>query len=321
MLSLEAPAVAVLWTLALARLNDLPVLPGVLPGLGLAVWIIYVADRLLDTLSLPPDALSLRHRFHQRHRGWLAAAVGLALAGLIWLAFWVVPAGLLVLSLTLLLPVALYLAFYSGAAPRVRLWLTHAGVFLLLLVVNALPLALAVKMTVSLALLGGYVWFMRRAGQEGAAPWLRKEVAAGLLFALGCTTWNRFHQLGQSGPDGWVETLVLALLFSANLAVITRHEEGDRRGSEAAGPTLLASGLLLAAAAAAALQGWLPERLLSLALAALAGLTALGLLWRCRRALSAEAFRVWADLAVLLPALLLLLLTWLRAATAAACCP
>ena len=48
LLSLEAPLVAVAWTWGLAKLHQMSIMPGVLPGLGLCVWIVYVLDRVLD---------------------------------------------------------------------------------------------------------------------------------------------------------------------------------------------------------------------------------------------------------------------------------
>ncbi|GAA5482296.1 hypothetical protein Hsar01_01514 [Haloferula sargassicola] len=56
-------------------------------SLALAVWIIYVVDRLLDARFRPPDdpLLGPQHRFHQRHRGWFASGLLVASAALLWL--------------------------------------------------------------------------------------------------------------------------------------------------------------------------------------------------------------------------------------------
>jgi hypothetical protein len=96
LLSLDAPTVAALWTVFLARNVHLN-LPWTAPAaMFLAVWMIYVADRLLDSRSLMSGnwqtgapatgnatGLEARHRFHHRHRGGFltgiaAAAVALA---------------------------------------------------------------------------------------------------------------------------------------------------------------------------------------------------------------------------------------------------
>jgi hypothetical protein len=99
LLSLDAPTIATLWTVFLARSVHLT-LPWTAPAaMFLAVWMVYVADRLLDSRSLMPgnwqtgtlvtgNALGLetRHRFHHRHRGGFLtgiAAAAIALATLL----------------------------------------------------------------------------------------------------------------------------------------------------------------------------------------------------------------------------------------------
>jgi hypothetical protein len=74
LLSLDAPSVAALWTLFLARSVGLK-LPWVGPAaMFVAVWMIYAGDRLLDARGLDSaplscDGLEERHRFHYAHRG------------------------------------------------------------------------------------------------------------------------------------------------------------------------------------------------------------------------------------------------------------
>jgi hypothetical protein len=88
LLSLDAPMVAVVWTMFTARMTHtaVPVATGV--AMGLAVWLLYAADRLLDTRALDPlgepGEFEARHFFHHRHRaafgvGMAIATVGLAL--------------------------------------------------------------------------------------------------------------------------------------------------------------------------------------------------------------------------------------------------
>lgn len=88
LLSLDAPTVAVVWTIFIARCAGVA-LPWRGPlAMFVAVWMLYAADRLLDARpqhdgSQPPD-LEERHRFHHRHRtaflGWIAAASGVLAA-------------------------------------------------------------------------------------------------------------------------------------------------------------------------------------------------------------------------------------------------
>ena len=71
LLSLDAPLVAVVWLYLFVRTWRLGYLPWeAYVTLGLAVWVIYVADRLLDVALRggTPETLESRHRFHHDHR-------------------------------------------------------------------------------------------------------------------------------------------------------------------------------------------------------------------------------------------------------------
>lgn len=312
MLSLEAPLVAVLWLVALARLDGFAIMPGVLPGLAAAVWGIYILDRLLDSWPLPADRLDVRHQFYRRWRWPLALVVLPATAAyVIWLSLWVVPAGLLYYSVIQLIPIGLYLLLYSLSSAIWRRRLLLGCLFLLLLFFNALPLSFELRVIVSLLVAGGGLTLLSLNVHEGVSRMFRKETAAGLLFAVGCTTWTRFLSMGSSWQPVWGELLILALLFIANLMLISAQEMQHARGQK--GPlacaTVTGGILALLGAAVAIWQGHLPATLMPLALGALAGLAGLEVLRRKGSRLSPEAFRVWADLAVALPPVGLLL--WL----------
>lgn len=79
LLSLDAPLVAVAWLYVFAKTWCLGYHPWeAYLTLGLGVWVIYVADRLLDVSLLggTPEHLELRHQFHRDHRrGFSIAAV------------------------------------------------------------------------------------------------------------------------------------------------------------------------------------------------------------------------------------------------------
>ncbi len=81
LLSLDAPTVAALWTLFIARCSHL-ILPWTAPAaMFVAVWMIYAADRLLDARLLdahPNPDLEARHRFHHRYRTTFLAFIVLA---------------------------------------------------------------------------------------------------------------------------------------------------------------------------------------------------------------------------------------------------
>ncbi|SKB03517.1 hypothetical protein SAMN02745166_03830 [Prosthecobacter debontii] len=319
-LSLEAPLVAVLWLLGISRLDHLQIMPGVVPGLGFSVWFIYLADRVLDTFGVPESALSLRHRFYRRWRWALVFIVMPAVAVyLAWLGLWVVPARLLTNSVLQLFPIGVYLILYSVASSQVRLRLLQAGLVLLLFAINALPFQENLKLVLSLIIAGAAVLLMTLRLHEQIERFFRKEVAAGILFALGCTTWSRFHDFGSTSVESWAAVLLLALLFTCNLALITAREAGPRADLRAHG-TLISSLVIVAFTLIAVPLGYVPANLLPLSSAVAVGLLGLKILWFNRQRLSAEAFRVWADVVVALPALATLVWPTSSAGGSAPCC-
>ena len=82
LLSLDAPTVATVWTIFVARTWRLALPASVPCAMFLAVWAIYAADRLLDARRRQ-EGLEARHRFHGRHRRLFQAALGVAATGLI----------------------------------------------------------------------------------------------------------------------------------------------------------------------------------------------------------------------------------------------
>jgi hypothetical protein len=81
LLSLDAPAVATLWTWFIARTNHVPLRISSLIAMAAAVWTLYAADRLLDAQSPGNDALEARHYFHLEHR--TAFMFGIAAASIL----------------------------------------------------------------------------------------------------------------------------------------------------------------------------------------------------------------------------------------------
>lgn len=87
LLSLDAPAVALAWLCLLSKCWAMYHPAVVYWVLGLAVWAVYVIDRVFDATvrGLDRDQLEERHRFHLEHRKWLvsvALCAGLLATGL-----------------------------------------------------------------------------------------------------------------------------------------------------------------------------------------------------------------------------------------------
>jgi len=71
LLSLDAPVIALVWQNFLSRCYPTEIHATGRAVLGLTVWAIYLADRILD-VRLPATALeSIRHRFYRRHRAFV----------------------------------------------------------------------------------------------------------------------------------------------------------------------------------------------------------------------------------------------------------
>jgi hypothetical protein len=309
-LSLEAPVVAVLWQAALAHAHGVRLTPMLGAGLALACWVIYVLDRTLDTLGVAdPATLDLRHAFYHRHRRvLLLGVVPPALLLLGWMALCVIPEGVLWQALGLALLVALYLAGWSSAASRVSrdVFVACAGLGGILLIAR-LPVGGGQRFMFSLLVLGAMVLSFLRQLDVHAGGVLPKESGAALLFAIGCTTSTRFFAMPETLAQPVAECLLLALLFACNLHGISRREAGVRPDAGhvrlVACAFLFTLGLLLCARQG----GPLEPGLRGPAWAALGALGLYALLYATRRRWSVDAYRVLADVVLIVP----LPLAWL----------
>jgi hypothetical protein len=130
-LSLEAPLVAVLWQMGLAKAHGLHLMPMVHVGLGLVVWIIYVLDRLWDTFRQPKAELDVRHAFYRRHRVLsMALLMPLALAAAAWIALKEIPEGILWQAVSIAVFVALYFFIYVARIAPALMPRPHAAALL-----------------------------------------------------------------------------------------------------------------------------------------------------------------------------------------------
>ena len=83
LLSLDAPAVAIVWLLMFQKIWVQYLSWGYHASLFLAVWGIYILDRILDVKMLAPGdpRLGPRHEFHERHAKVMACVAVAALIG------------------------------------------------------------------------------------------------------------------------------------------------------------------------------------------------------------------------------------------------
>lgn len=189
LLSLDAPSVAAVWTIAIASAVGLH-LPWTSPAaMFVAVWMLYAADRLLDARPLPggqsPPELEDRHRFHHRHRRTFLILIAISAGVLVALLRSIDPHAMRIYSLLATLLGAWFLIIHarplpSDGAHRLPKELAvgiffPAAVFiptvahLPQLRLDLLPIALLLAATCSLNCLYLYAW--EHPGQRTQAHW------------------------------------------------------------------------------------------------------------------------------------------------------
>ncbi|HVC46717.1 MAG TPA: hypothetical protein VND90_05680 [Terracidiphilus sp.] len=300
LLSLDAPTVAVVWSLAFAWAAgvSLPLWVPVL--LALVTWSVYIFDRLLDARAGLRahrfSQLRLRHTFHWRHRRiLLPLAIVSALAA----------AAILVVSLPSFarapdsVLAAATLAYFSGVHSRRRA-----------------PARLG-RDQLGRARLGRVRPGRTLLGRDQLAPLLSKEFLVGLLFTVGCAvpafTRLRILAASASAPFAALQFAAMLACFVAlawlNCHAIARWEARPAQHRAQIMPRTgipLRSGILaLAALLLATLVGPANPRFAILLTAAACSALFLALLDRNRRRLTPLALRAAADLVLLAPALLL----------------
>lgn len=206
-LSLDAPLVAVVWQALLAQSFMLPLRPAARLVLGLTVWAIYLADRILDVRTPPAGPESARHQFYRRHP-WLAA-------------------GLLLLVLALD-----FLVILSELSPQVvrHGLIASLGVGFYLLVFHARRLALPIPKELAVALLFTAGTFVVAATWAPSPTVILLAPAASFfllcaanLIAIECWEWRELRV--EPAPHPLVRALGQAyLLWVPALALLSLAE-------------------------------------------------------------------------------------------------
>jgi len=266
--SLDAPTVALVWSLAFAWAAGVT-LPRWIPALqALAVWSAYMGDRLLDARSAlraaQPHQLRERHLFHWRHRRiFVPLAVASACVCALIVLF-LMPAGARVRNSILAVAALLYFTrvHFSSAETPFRPWL----------------------------------------------PLITKELLVGLLFTAGCVlpSLSRARTANPSIHSIW--PLAGAALFFALLAWHNCHSiecwESSPTHSHRSRIFIHAAFLACAGLLLALILGPLQPRAAALVACGAASALLLALLDRSRSRLTPVALRAGADLVLLTPALL-----------------
>lgn len=280
----------------------------------MAVWLIYVVDRVLDGFSMQKaSGLSARHAFYRRHR-WLCVTVVIpaGTASLLWLGLTEVPAGIFWRGVALGFLVGLYLLHYAARGHRPiyiigNILACAVGGLMLYVVPVPLPFKFLYG-TVLVALLGVAI-----GGNLGTGfRIMPKEVVCGYLFAIGCSLGVNFFSGDQQAHPFSAETIMLAVLCTLNCIAISCYERRANFHPDPNGitqtwphvvrlyPLLL---LMLAGTVCWGLSRGMPLSLLAFSVAVLFSTVLLGVVHHFARRIKPELSHVLADAAIAVPVL------------------
>lgn len=316
-LSLDAPCVAVLWQAALAHCYSVKLLPGAQITLFLAVWLIYMVDRLLDSVGSVPDArLSVRHAFYRRNRRLFALVVlpvVVVLLGL--LSFLTIPAAVMLRGASLSFVVAIYLLHFAAWKHRAiyvtgNVLVCAVGLAILWWV----PLPLNFQLGMSGVLFGMFAVALNPRW-HGVFRIVPKEMICGYLFAVGCSLSVSFYTMDFNAGPLSLDVMLMALLFALNCVAIACYERKTDAATDPNSISQIWPGivrmypvLLVTFGVSAALivpRGIHPEMIFLTAAVTLSTVFLAALHVFARR-LAPELSRVLADVAVALPIVLLI---------------
>lgn len=269
LLSLDAPLVAVSWLYVFAKTWRVDYHPWeTYAALGLAVWAIYIVDRLLDASIQDGKSGRCveRHEFHRKHRRWFKVAAICATVGAL---------GLVVLTM---------------------------------------PLAIYGYLGVAIALVIGFFAVSLMSSSEGPEIPYAKNILAGVTFAYGTALVAHVYlpSVGIGHLHVSREFICFAILCVLNISAIDLWEHANRTPDpdvKAADELALSLPLTLLGAASlvfALLDHEQTTRPFFYAI--LTGAALLQILNRMRNRFSIQALRVLADVALLAPVLVFLVL-------------
>jgi hypothetical protein len=268
LLSLDAPVVAVLWQSLFSVTLGIRVTPSETAVLAMAVWLIYVADRILDSFrESEREPLAPRHRFYRDYRAAFVVPFCAILLLAAYIAWTRLDARTLRDGVALAAMVAAYFGVVHFSGNRVQQWFPkELAVAILFCAGSCLPVAARIpEFTVpDLAVFGAFV----------ATAWMNTAL-------IEYSEWITLREGGAEPP--------------AALTVVVA------RGAVPLGITIGALAI-----AAMALPGFRTLRPVLLAeIASVLALAGLGASWR---RLSSHVLRISADAVLCTPAIILAVL-------------
>lgn len=318
-LSLEAPLAAVLWQMLLGHVHRIALMPGTTLGLALAVWLVYLVDRLFDGWNTGENSTDIRHAFYARHAKLIGLVViPLVMIALGGIALYRIPEGLLWECSALALLIAIYVACFPARKHR-RLVGVLGGLAGLAVITGIFALPTDPRTKLQFTMIGFVMMlfgFLHRLDGHGVIR-LPKELLGSLLFALGSSAGVQFFSMREGFAAASMDVLLLWMLFAMNMFGIARVEREAGNDDEQSVATIwpgmsraypilvllclgVCSFIMLSPASFAARAG-------ELASSVAISLILLMLLWLGRSRLSPLSYRVLADYVLVVPALRMLL--------------
>ena len=310
--ALDAPIVALVWQEVMARAHNVRLSWEFRLALFTSTWIIYLLDRTLDGIRGEREETA-RHAFCYRHRKLI---LGLVLPGLGWLLLWTVlyqlPSGALWQGMALGTLALTYLAIFAAPGRTVAqaLMLSIAAAAAMGFI-SQLPVVAEVKLTSSVLLTAFLGSVVLRRMSNTADAWVPKQFLGALIFSQACVLGAHFWDHGTHLLI-CSEVLLLFGLLAFNLVsiaafeTIRADENGERDPATRMNEFRLPLGLsLLGYLLAGLLDGPLPALDLLIITSVAAMLIVFHL---CKSRASAQTHHLLADLCLILPASIWLLL-------------
>ena len=227
LLSLDAPTVAVVWSLGFANAARVPLPIWVPVLLALVTWAVYISDRLLDARSAfrseQTQHLRPRHHYHWQHRRIFLALAVVDASIAAWIVVSFMPSGARERNMLLALASAIYFSSVHSPTGRRRLLPKELLVAVLFTLGCALPVI--GRSTISPAFVAACVFF------------------AGLAW-LNCHAIERWESIGRSCSAPQIRFAASLLTASGVLGAITLFVVDSRAsaliGAGAASAALLA---------------------------------------------------------------------------------
>lgn len=234
-----------LWAWTFARAAHVHASASAIAVLGIGTWLIYVADRLLDSRANPPrDALRERHHFHAEHRRAFLAASAVAGIAILWIIDRYLSPTVRRENATIFAAFAVYFVFVHLIGSRFPRSLVVGLVFASACAVPAWSQVSAIPVTwiLAVALFAALCWLNCAAIHEWEqpGPQVRSSLIPSMAVCLALASAALAAASRTALPDPGALRVAVSVFASALLllALHLDHRRMARRGDGTGGATL-----------------------------------------------------------------------------------